>query len=157
MFHIYITNLISTLLDQFYYRYVQIVYKDELKNILHYATCTILKLEYFIYAQYYFNYLFFYHISKKNRLLLAICLHLTYICSLLYHQLAYKYNYVSAYNILFLEKSFFVLFSYLLFLKILYASNVFYEKIYLWSTLFLFQLLAYFFNYLIIMYLKSNI
>lgn len=122
--HKYISDKITSLLDNTYYIYIKKIYNDNLNNIFVYSKFNVIKPEYFIFSQYYFIYTFFYYISKKNTLLYSASLHLIYICDLIFSNLIHKYNYIPVNNIVTLKNHSNIFLLYLLFIKLLISKRI---------------------------------
>ena len=124
MFHAIISNTISSFINDYYYYYLQIIYKTPINNVLNFNNFIIIKPQYFIYFQYYFIYLFFYYTNINNLLYYSISLQFINISSLIYDKLSNQIiNYNPINNIDFIKNSSYILFLYLLYLKIYFIEN----------------------------------
>ena len=129
MFHNFISKYILNFLDSIYYKNLKKVYNENLNVILHYPKISLLKPEYFIYATYYFNYLFLNYITNKNFIFYSIFLHSAYISELLYEELIFKYEYIPKNNINFLKNTSRLMFIYFIFFKLYFIKLSFLRKI----------------------------
>ena len=123
--HQIISNNISYLLHNMYYKYINKIYNNDLNNIFKYYKFPIVSPELFIYLQYYFIYAFFYYLTHNNIILYSITLHLPHICGLIFKDLTIKYDYKPINNAYFLKNTNYLLFTYLFLLKI-YLYKKFY-------------------------------
>ena len=128
--HTYLANLLFQFLDNIYYKNLKSVYKKDLPLIFRYSNIAIIKPEYFIYANYYFIYLFFHYMLPNNFLIYSSLLHINYINDLLYDIILLNYTYVPENDVIFLKQTEKILFQYLFFFKIYFSdinsSNKFY-------------------------------
>lgn len=112
--HSIISKKITQFLDIVYYKNLQKLYpKEELNIIFIKNKFPILKPEYFIYAKYYFIYLFSYYLNEKQAFNYIIPLHLIHINDIVLHNLIKKYNYIPSNNIYFLKDTANLIFYYL--------------------------------------------
>lgn len=144
MIHTYLANILFKFLDNIYYKNLKIASslshnpessknheqssdfctKKELSTIFHYSNISIIKPEYFIYANYYFIYLFFHYMNPNNVLIYSFFLHINYINDLLCDKMLLNYNYVPKNDIVFLKQCEKILFQYLFFFKIYFLENI---------------------------------
>jgi len=109
----FISEKITQFLDIVYYKNLQKLYSaEELNSILIKNKFPILKPEYFIYAKYYFIYLFSYYLNQKT-FNYIIPLHLVHISDIVLHNLIKKYDYIPSKNIYFLKDTANLIFYYL--------------------------------------------
>ena len=120
--HTYLANLLFGFLDNIYYKNLKSVYKKDLPLIFRYSNIAIIKPEYFIYANYYFIYLFFHYMVPNNFLIYSSLLHINYINDLLYDNMLLNYIYVPENDVVFLKQTEKILFQYLFFFKIYFLD-----------------------------------
>jgi hypothetical protein len=120
--HTYLANLLFGFLDNIYYKNLKSVYKKDLPLIFRYSNIAIIKPEYFIYANYYFIYLFFHYMVPNNFLIYSSLLHINYINDLLYDNMLLNYTYVPENDVVFLKQTEKILFQYLFFFKIYFSE-----------------------------------
>ena len=125
--HIFISNKISNFLNIFYYNYLKKIYNNDLCILFSSSNIPIFKPEYFIFLQSYATYLFFHYLINHSFLLYSLSLHSIHICTHLTKNLCTIYNYTPIYNIYFIKDINYLLFSYLLYINILF-KNTFYTK-----------------------------
>lgn len=140
-YHLIISNRILYFLDNIYYSNLKKLYNEKLNDIFKYCKYPVLRPEYFIYFKFYFSYLFFHYMTKKNFILYSLSLHSSYISELIYDNLIKKYDYESSHNIDFLKNTHSMLFIYLLHVKIFFLNLEFYKKFGLLSMYSLFYFL----------------
>jgi hypothetical protein len=96
-----------------------------LNKVFYLTKFPILKPDYFVFMQYYFIYLFLYHLNYKNTIRYSISLHLFHIMGLLFKNLLKKYEYTPIHNISYLKDVSYILFIYLFFIKLLLLKKIF--------------------------------
>jgi hypothetical protein len=140
--HKLISYKINNILDNIYYNNLKKIYDIELNKIFLGNDIPVFKPEYYIFIQNYFIYTFFYYLSKKKFILYSLSLHLAHISSHIYKNLLEKYEYTPTYNINFLKDTNYILFNYLLFMKILFQNKNIFSTIFLCSSILIFSTLT---------------
>ena len=136
--HLYLSNTIFNLLDSIYYKNLQKIYNESLNIILKVPKISIIKPEYFIYANYYFLYLYLYYITNKNLIFYSFFLHITLVFELVFENIIEKYEYKPINKIDFLKNSHHLLFIYFTLFKIYFIKISSFKKIFIVSSKLLF-------------------
>ncbi len=129
--HKRVSERIFSFLENIYYNNLKKLYNENLENIFQYCKFPVIKPEYFVYLQYYFIYLFFHYVTYKKTIRYSISLHLTHISGNIYNEIVKKYNYTPIYNVAYLMKMNYMLFYYMLFLKISFLNSHILKKIFM--------------------------
>ena len=140
--HTYLSNFLFGFLDNIYYKNLKSVYKKDLSLIFRHSNIAIIKPEYFIYANYYFIYLFFHYMAPNNLLIYSSLLHINYINDLLYDKMLVNYNYLPENDVVFLKNTEKIVFQYLFFFKIYFSEINALNKFYIIFLQNLFYLLV---------------
>jgi len=127
---------INTFIRYYYYDYY-FKNKNEIKNMKNIS----FKLEYFLYLRFYFMYLFFHYLKKRNTIYYSFLLNFQHVIGDVCMTNYKHYKIQSEFNIEFLNKTTMYIFDYLLINKIYFNKNMnFITKFIVISGILLFQL-----------------
>jgi hypothetical protein len=141
-YHKLISDKITTFLDNVYYNTLSKIYKKDLNELFLDKSIPIFIPEYYIFLQNYYIYNFFYYLNNDNFIMNSISLHIYHICGHIFKNVTLNYNYTPAYNINLLKDINYILFNYLLLLKLLFINKNIYAKTFLLVSISLFNMLS---------------